>query len=81
MEKVLGLKDRWKLYRLNKRRFETNRVKTGKVKGTCTDLFFVTLITVLEEWEVETCLPSHDITDEYHKEWVVSYRSWYWFWE
>lgn len=74
------LQKRFDLYRQNKRRFETNRTRTGKAKCTFTDYFIGSLMVIKEEWNVETCLPSHDITDEYHLEWTTAYRKWYWFW-
>lgn len=78
MRKLLTM---WKLYRLNKRRFETNRQKTGNIKSTCNDYLLFTSICIYEEWEIETCLPSHDITDEYHTKWICMRRDIYWFWE
>lgn len=53
------------------KRFVCDRKKTGKVRVRRI-LRFIQVIE--EEVEVLTCLPSHDITDEYHIEWDIIYH-------
>lgn len=78
MQPFLNLFDLW---RQCSRRFEVKRTPTGNESYFILSYFICYRVTHKKEYEVLTNLPSHDITDEYHLEWVTVSSSWHWGWK
>lgn len=77
---IRKLLNRIELYFVNRRRFECSREKTGQARGVVYHYGLWKRFVMYEEYNVLTNLPSHDITDEYHLEWVKTLDHWQWSW-